>query len=493
MYYQYIGVLLLLSTDYSISPAEAADGIGLVYLRDKMEVSSTKTEFPLVLVAQIFSDVTFQKGLVTEIMTSVNTILTIPGIKNQPTVFEAINLQVQQIKVIFDEVTVKLSTLYSYKSVKAFVEPTVLCATKVSSNIDVTLFAAKTFITNSITTLGLDYTTEQIKAGTREYNDIVNVVQDAYLQALAVENKILHYLATLEALTAGTVPSEISALIQDSPCTSAAQLDKIKLKMCEKTLEGLVCYMDVEVYTSTKSYLRYIPVNYHGVHLDLPKNTILAKTDEKHGLLRCRDEPEEMVNDCSFESWNFTDDIFGPNPAEAISKLNFTIAEPPLPFQTHDTSVLIMDKRFAIQSKVGENAEKTITNKSPMAVRFDKNTEISTKRDEVQINFKGGILAAGIETSVSVFNDSMIQLMHANALHHAFWSLDWLNILKYFGLVVQIIVLPVAFSTCSLSVYALIRSILSRRKKQKKEKIEKKYALRRNYEMNKRTIKKLRK
>jgi len=71
--------------------------------------------------------------------------------------------------------------------------------------------------------------------------------------------------------------------------------------------------------------------------------------------------------------------------------------------------------------------------------------------------------------------------------------MDWVNILKYFTLVVQVIVLPVTFTTCSLSVYALIRYLIRRRKKKKEIRRKEKYKLRRNYEINKEADKTIRK
>jgi hypothetical protein len=52
--------------------------------------------------------------------------------------------------------------------------------------------------------------------------------------------------------------------------------------------------------------------------------------------------------------------------------------------------------------------------------------------------------------------------------------------------------MPVAVTSCSLSLYAVVRSVLSRRRRKRKEQMAQKYNLRRNYEMNKRMAKKMR-
>ena len=84
------------------------------------------------------------------------------------------------------------------------------------------------------------------------------------------------------------------------------------------------------------------------------------------------------------------------------------------------------------------------------------------------------------------------QFMHEKALQLAFYDLNWAQVFKYFALIVQIMVLPVAFTTCSISLYAIVKAVLKNKRKRKNEKIEKKYSLRRNYEQNKRVAKKMR-
>jgi len=108
------------------------------------------------------------------------------------------------------------------------------------------------------------------------------------------------------------------------------------------------------------------------------------------------------------------------------------LAEPPLPFQSFDTGVVIMDNRIKIKRKTGENSEKDIVNTSPIKISFDANTLLTTVLDQTILNFKGGALQTGLEMELSIYNASAITLMHEKALEDAFSKMDWANILKYF-------------------------------------------------------------
>jgi hypothetical protein len=103
---------------------------------------------------------------------------------------------------------------------------------------------------------------------------------------------------------------------------------------------------------------------------------------------------------------------------------------------------------------------------------------------------QGGTLDSGLNVITSNFNASTILAMHVKALKQT--GLNWGEIFKYAALVLQIVVLPVALTTCSISIYAIIKDIRRRRKKNKRARIDKKYALRRNFELNKKVARKVR-
>jgi hypothetical protein len=208
------------------------------------------------------------------------------------------------------------------------------------------------------------------------------------------------------------------------------------------------------------------------VQILLPDKKILAKsTDGTYGLLSCRDEEEELINDCIFNPWEFTEKLMGPNPESYLYLFNFTLAEPPLPLQTVDGSVLIMDKRVRVSIRDGQAGDKDVNNVSPMSLSFSASSTVTTILDKTKLKFKAGSL---------------------DRLRDAVRDMDWNNIFKYLSFIIQVLVMPVAVTSCSLSLYAVVRSVLSRRRRKKKEKMAQKYNLRRNYEMNKRMAKKMR-
>jgi hypothetical protein len=246
----------------------------------------------------------------------------------------------------------------------------------------------------------------------------------------------------------------------------------------------------VEIFLASAKYTTHIPINYNGVQVQLPENKILVKSkDNDYGLLSCP-EKENFVNDCIYQNWEHAKDIFNENPMELIEKFNFTIAEPPLPKQLKDGSVLIMDKRVKISTKADDQDEKNVPNESPMAISFPKTTTCLAVLGKTKLRFKGGTLDSGLNIITSSFNASTILAMHVKALKQT--GLNWGEIFKYAALVLQIVVLPVALTTCSISIYAIIKAIRRRRKKSKRARIDKKYALRRNYELNKKVARKVR-
>ncbi len=147
-----------------------------------------------------------------------------------------------------------------------------------------------------------------------------------------------------------------------------------------------------------------------------------------------------------------------------------------------------MDKRVKISTKADDQDEKSIPNESPMAISFPKTTTCLTVLGKTKLKFKGGTLDSGLNIVTSNFNASAILAMHAKALKQT--GLNWGEIFKYASVVLQVVVLPVALTTCSISVYAIIKAIRRRRKKSKRARIDKKYA--RNFELNKKVARKVR-
>ena len=470
-----------------------ADGtIGLVYPIRDFHVSTEKEEIVMYFRMKILDELTYPVNLLNAIKLSLTNILNIPGVKEQPTISALVTRQINSIIVSIGVTSRSLETIIKYRG-SEIKTPTEACSAELADNIDMLIFTAETYITNAVTALG-NPPVASVTVGSNEYNDILNVIQDSYLHMRNVEDKVGNYLSQLEALTSGEVSADILSAVQMSSCVPEGEFDKIKVTGCEKTKGGLLCTLEVEIYLNNQKYTTFVPVNYNGVELKIPENKKLAKSnDRKYGLLSCRDEETEMVNDCIFSEWSATEFIFGNDYIAAIDHCNFTLADPPLPMQNMDRSVLIMNKKVTITTREGEGRERDLMNESPMAISFGKNLKMTAAVDKVKLKFKGGILESGVEIMTSNYNKSTITLMHKKALSEAFWNMDWVNILKYFTLVVQVIVLPVTFTTCSLSVYALIRYLIRRRKKKKEARRREKYKTRRNYEINKEADKTIRK
>jgi hypothetical protein len=151
-----------------------------------------------------------------------------------------------------------------------------------------------------------------------------------------------------------------------------------------------------------------------------------------------------------------------------------------------------MDKRVRVSIRDGQAGDKDINNVSPMSLSFSASSTVTTILDKTKLKFKAGSLDRGFEIVTSSLNATIISVMHEKALRDAVRDMDWNNIFKYLSFIIQVLVMPVAVTSCSLSLYAVVRSVLSRRRRKKKEKMAQKYNLRRNYEMNKRMAKKMR-
>jgi hypothetical protein len=335
---------------------------------------------------KVFSDLTFLLNLLDEIKTQLVKMETIPGVNEQPTIKAETFRQIAQSNVTIDSIVAKLNTIYKYRS-DTVRNPTEPCSEDIAHNLDLIIYAAAGFIKSSVTAFGTSYTADKIIPGGADYSDLVNVLQDAYLHLRTIEDEAGAYLEKLEVLTSGQVSPAISAAVQLSSCVVEGEIDNIYLKSCEKTSLGLLCSLQVEIFLASAKYTTHIPINYNGVQVQLPENKILVKSkDNDYGLLSCQDK-ESFINDCTYQNWEHAKDIFNENPMELIEKFNFTIAEPPLPKQLKDGSVLIMDKRVKISTKADDQDEKSVPNESPMAISFPKTTTCLTVLGKTKLKF----------------------------------------------------------------------------------------------------------
>jgi hypothetical protein len=144
---------------------------------------------------------------------------------------------------------------------------------------------------------------------------------------------------------------------------------------CIKVDTGLYCTFYISTYSATTSYKRYIPVNYNGIEVKLPGQNIVVKssdTDEQ-GLLYCGKQPVSSINSCLFQNWDPIKHLFERDPLLSIRSCGFTFADIPLPMQTYDYSVFIMDPLFEIAINPAQGTPQIpIMNQSPMIVSFFK-------------------------------------------------------------------------------------------------------------------------
>ena len=472
--------------------ASALADIGLVIPHEKLEVSNSKSEFPLSIILTTYSNHTFQKTMLSKLREKFNGILNMNGIKDlQETSLEGIQIKITSLQEILNNTESHIDTLSGYKDAEAPESVPSSCSVEIKTNLDVSLYAAEYFISASIDALGNSFTTAQLVNGNEAMGRLTNTLHDSYIQLTALSDKAAKIVTEFEALTSGMLLPSINAYVQQSVCVESAKFDHLKLLSCRKDKKGLWCDLSVEIYEDSSIYMSYTGINYNGVEIELPEDQTLVKSASgKYGLLHCRDEPD-LIKDCIFRPWSHTTILFGDDPVKSLLESNFTLAPPPLPIQLHDTSVLVSNKDTVCKSKNG-NIIKDLENKAPMAIKFGAGFSIITDTEQTKLEFKGGMQGTNVEFEFSVYNATSIDLMRFKALQNARDALDWQTILRYASIVFQVIVLPIAFTSCSLSVYALVRSIIGYRKKKQKDKINKKYDLRRNFEMNKRTAKKVR-
>ena len=257
-------MLMVLILSFLVRNIQCSESIGFVHPHKHRQVSLDKTEFPMTVRMLIFTDVDFQITLLSNIKTQLTSLESIPGVKDQANVSESTIRNVRQSVVTADALIQKLRTISKYSGTE-IINATDHCRAEISNNIDLLLFAAENMITESVKAFGLEHTVSELTPGNNAYINLVNLLQDAYVHLRNLEDKTSDFLDKLESLTSGQISPSIYASVQMSVCVSESELDKITLKHCIKTTEGLLCYLNVEVYSKSEIYLTYIPVNYDGV------------------------------------------------------------------------------------------------------------------------------------------------------------------------------------------------------------------------------------
>jgi hypothetical protein len=122
-----------------------------------------------------------------------------------------------------------------------------------------------------------------------------------------------------------------------------------------------------------------------------------------------------------------------------------------------------------------------IDNMSPMIVSLFKDSFLSLDKDRLHLSFKGALQTDIFRIQVSIFNESLLNLMYEKAMKQTFGEIDWDTVFKYGMAILQMVVAPTAVFTCGISFYAIMRSICRRKRGRKIYDSP----LRRNYYINK--------
>jgi hypothetical protein len=187
-----------------------------------------------------------------------------------------------------------------------------------------------------------------------------------------------------------------------------AEFDRIQMDTCIKVDTGLYCTFYVSTYSAKTSYKRYIPVNYNGIEVKLPNHNIVVKS-----------------SDTDEQNWDPIKHLFERDPFLAIQNCNFTFADIPLPLQTYDYSVFIMDPLLELSINPSQGTPPIpIINQSPMIVSFFKDNVLSLDKDRLHISFKGALATDTFRIRVSVFNETLLSLMYNKALKQTFGEID---------------------------------------------------------------------
>jgi len=420
----------------------------------------------------------------TDSLEKLKTVLSIPGILGSEEHLSNYASQSAGIESSLNDSIKYVQTISKYRGPGIPVPETVICAGQIADNIKGYVFQTKETLTNSYGTLNLQWSKTDILPGTAAYSTLINFYNDVRSSVQDLESNLGTHLQMLESLTSGQVTPHLTAKIQELSCVPAAEFDKIQLDNCIKVDTGLYCTFYISTFTATTIYKRYIPVNYRGVVVKIPPQNIVVKSSEtdEQGLLHCERAPTAAINSCSFQIWDPIKHIFERDPLLAIQNCNFTFAEIPLPLQTYDYSVFIMDPQLEIAINPSQGAPPIqIDNMSPMIVSLFKDSFLSLDKDRLHLSFKGALQTDTFRIQVSIFNESLLNLMYEKAMKQTFGEINWDTVFKYGMAILQMVVAPTAVFTCGISFYAIMRSICRRKRSRKIYDSP----LRRNYYINK--------
>jgi hypothetical protein len=303
-------------------------------------------------------------------------------------------------------------------------------------------------------------------------------LHDSKVEVVNLAELIQSRLLILDELTAGNIPNELLTFLQQRlECYPIGKFEKVTLQKCTKVEVGLQCNLELTVFGTTHDHNQLIPINYNGIEISIGKeNDILVELSTNQlAVLSCSTVSTESVhlcthtdydNDCSIALVNH--DITG-----AANSCNFTFKDPPLPLKLDSGGVIVMDKKYTIQT-TKNNQVTTIENTSPLLI-FTKSILSFLYKTEI-LNFQPSQDIAVEKIIFSAINSTVINIMKLKALKQAVLNWDFYSILQYAALTVHVAIFPVALVSCCVSLKAmksfkpLKRSILTLKRSHEKAK-----------------------
>jgi hypothetical protein len=483
-----VAILLIVAMVRAQLPTEPTLTISLVRSVGTVTVARDVTQIPVSLEIATGSDSETIATWLAMTNQQLADLINIPAIKSSPDLIKTFITQSNSIGEILIKIGKSLNLVQKYRS-PGIKTPTLNpCAGSIMDNFKVGVFTVRETIKNSYESLKSIWKVGSIETASDEYNRLQNFLNDARSVIQDLDMNVENHLHILESVTSGSVSPAITATIQRFSCISDADFDKITLKKCQKVDNGLLCNFIVDTYSTTTVYKHYIPVNYYGVAAVVPEGHILVKSfdNDESGLIKCEEEKLSIINSCKFVPWENAKHLFEKDPIEAVENNNFSFTNDILPRQLMDNSVLIMDRELDIKvTSPDGKPDVTITNLSPFILSFYKNDSLLLTKDKVSYKFNGALETQTVQTQISIFNYTTTGAMRTKAIMQSSWSMSWPEIARYAGLILQVVVAPVALTTCSLSVYAIIRAISRRRQRSRHIMQSQRMPMRHNYNVNK--------
>jgi hypothetical protein len=173
------------------------------------------------------------------------------------------------------------------------------------------------------------------------------------------------------------------------------------------------------------------------------------------------------VNNCKFIPWNNAKHFLKKYAINAVANNNLSFTTVIIPRQLPDHCALITnnDLDFKVISP-DERLKIMIMNLSPFIFSIYKNESINAWKRHKQLQIQKRAWIANHSNTITIvkYNNWCYARQSAKTIHV---GTSWPEIARYAGLILQVVVVvPVALTTCTLNVYAIIRAIFKKTHKE---------------------------